>query len=400
MSPANTHRTRISIGLYINYIVHGAGVLILAQSMTMLAGQWHTTTAAVGAVIAAMGIGRLVVLLLSGYLSDRWGRQFFVGLGMTSYLVFFIGILWSPTAAWGFAFSFLAGCANSFLDAGTYPALMDVYPEQAGAANVLIKGAMSAGQFLLPLLVGWTINAHAWFGINYLVLAAILIINAAAFLTPWWRKSPVKQQTKSAGNIKMTAPTTHKKMPWLLFILFICYGFLSQGIFWVFTQNLTQYGIQVLHLAPSVSGSLLSWYSVGSFLCVLVNVFFLSRRFRPHQLLVPFTIGGTVTLLPIILQAPTAVIYLATFLFGFCTAGGVMQLGLTVMTETLPLGRGTATGFYYSAGAISHFILPLITARWSTDVMAVFWFDLSIAVSGIVVTALISALVNRRSSTE
>lgn len=106
------------------------------------------------------------------------------------------------------------------------------------------------------------------------------------------------------------------------------------------------------------------------------------------------------TLLPIILQAPTAVIYLATFLFGFCTAGGVMQLGLTVMGETLPLGRGTATGFYYSAGAISQFILPLITTRWSTDMMAVFWFDLSIAVSGIVVTALISALVNRRSSTE
>ncbi|MFT8338248.1 MAG: MFS transporter, partial [Schleiferilactobacillus harbinensis] len=111
MSTAKPHRTRIAIGLYTNYIVHGAGVLILAQSMTSLAAQWHTTAATVGAVIAAMGIGRLVVLLLSGWLSDRWGRQFFVGLGMVSSLLVFLGILWSPTAAWGVAFSFLAGCA-------------------------------------------------------------------------------------------------------------------------------------------------------------------------------------------------------------------------------------------------------------------------------------------------
>jgi MFS family permease len=397
LSTAKPHRTRIAIGLYTNYIVHGAGVLILAQSMTSLTAQWHTTAAAVGAVIAAMGIGRLVVLLLSGWLSDRWGRQFFVGLGMVSYLFFFLGILWSPTAAWGFAFSFLAGCANSFLDAGTYPAIMDIYPEQAGAANVLIKGAMSAGQFILPLLVGWTITSHAWFGLNYAFLAAILIINAVIFLTPWWGAKRTKPQQPQSAPTKNepAAAVSFATMPWLLLGLFIVYGFLSQGVFWVFTQNITQYGIQILHLTPSTSGSLLSWYSTGSFICVLVNVFILSRRFTPPQLLVPFTIGGTLSLIPILSQAPPIILFPSVFLIGFCMAGGVMQLGLTVMGETLPLGKGIATGLYYSAGATAQFILPLITAQWSQQLTTVMWFDLAIAIAGVLVTTGITLRLNR-----
>jgi hypothetical protein len=76
-------------------------------------------------------------------------------------------------------------------------------------------------------------------------------------------------------------------------------------------------------------------------------------------------------------------------------AGGVMQLGLTVMGETLPLGKGIATGLYYSAGATAQFILPLITAQWSQQLTTVMWFDLAIAIAGVLVTTGITLRLNR-----
>ncbi len=58
----------------------------------------------------------------------------------------------------------MAGLANSFLDSGTYPALMESFPHSASRANVLIKAFVSAGQFLLPFIISFLIWANLWFG--------------------------------------------------------------------------------------------------------------------------------------------------------------------------------------------------------------------------------------------
>ena len=50
-------------------------------------------------------------------------------------------------------FRILAGMANSFLDTGTYPALMELYPNKQAAANILIKAFASIGELILPIFV-------------------------------------------------------------------------------------------------------------------------------------------------------------------------------------------------------------------------------------------------------
>ena len=120
----------LCLSLYLNYFVHGIGVLILAQNMDSLAARWGSL-ADVMSVIGMLGIGRLIVLFVSGKLSDKYGRKPFVLLGMITYIAFFLGILVSPTTAVACVFGILAGIANSFLDAGTYPALIESYPESA-----------------------------------------------------------------------------------------------------------------------------------------------------------------------------------------------------------------------------------------------------------------------------
>ena len=123
-----TERIKTTICLYLNYLVHGMAIVILAQNMTVLSRQWRVSDAGVALVISSLGIGRLLVLYLAGSLSDRLGRKVFVQLGILTYTLFFVGIVLSPNMVVAYGAGILAGMANSFLDSGTYPALMELYP--------------------------------------------------------------------------------------------------------------------------------------------------------------------------------------------------------------------------------------------------------------------------------
>ena len=135
-----------AIGLYLNYLVHGMGVILMSLNMSSLEQQWQTNAAGVSIVISSLGIGRLSVLLVAGMLSDRYGRRPFIILGMTCYLIFFIGIINTHSIFLAYAFGFLAGMANSFLDAGTYPSLIAANDHQpAGVERTLVWLVLPAG---------------------------------------------------------------------------------------------------------------------------------------------------------------------------------------------------------------------------------------------------------------
>lgn len=81
----------------------------------------------------------LVELLISGILSDKFGRKPFVQLGIATYFIFFVGILFSKNVFVAYILGILAGMANSFLDTGTYPGLMEIYPNAKVTSNVILK---------------------------------------------------------------------------------------------------------------------------------------------------------------------------------------------------------------------------------------------------------------------
>ena len=107
--------------LYLNYMVHGIGVLIISLNMHSLEVQWSTDAAGVSVVISSLGLGRFALLYIAGTLSDRFGRKPFVLGGIAVYMAFFIGLLFTRDLTLAYVFGFLAGCANSLLDAGHRP---------------------------------------------------------------------------------------------------------------------------------------------------------------------------------------------------------------------------------------------------------------------------------------
>ncbi|VED35506.1 major facilitator superfamily protein [Escherichia coli] len=93
-------------------------------------------------------------------------------------MAFFFGILHTNNIIIAYVFGFLAGMANSFLDAGTYPSLMEAFPRSPGTANILITAFVSSGQFLLPLIISLLVWAELWFGWSFMIAAGIMFINA------------------------------------------------------------------------------------------------------------------------------------------------------------------------------------------------------------------------------
>lgn len=74
--------------LYLNYLVHGIGVLVMSLNVHEFEVQWQTDAAGVSVVISSLGLGRLALLVLAGSLSDKYGRRPFVLLGTVTYLAF------------------------------------------------------------------------------------------------------------------------------------------------------------------------------------------------------------------------------------------------------------------------------------------------------------------------
>ena len=56
----STSTWRLKLTLYLNYFIHGMGLIILAQNMPALAASWQVPLATVSFVISGVGIGRLI----------------------------------------------------------------------------------------------------------------------------------------------------------------------------------------------------------------------------------------------------------------------------------------------------------------------------------------------------
>ena len=392
----------LCLSLYLNYFVHGIGVLILAQNMDALAARWGSL-ADVMSVIGMLGIGRLIVLFVSGKLSDKYGRKPFVLLGMITYIAFFLGILVSPTTAVACVFGILAGIANSFLDAGTYPALIESYPESASTVTVLLKAFISAGQFLLPLFIGVLVMMNAWYGWSFIVAAVILALNFVIMLKMGF---PVMNRVgNSDKNDASEAPVEAPKSKWYLEgICFVLYGYISQATFYLISQWLTKYGVAVAQMPDLAARSLMSYYSIGSLACVFFTAFITKKGVRPITLLVVYTLISTLAIGGLYYYPSASLAPILLAVVGFSAAGGVMQLGLVMMTEMFPKGKGTMTGIFYTTGSIASFTIPVVTGYMAdSGINSIMGLDAAIALAGFIVACIIyvrynSVMKNRKAA--
>ncbi|MDF7729499.1 hypothetical protein PUR50_32830, partial [Enterobacter hormaechei subsp. steigerwaltii] len=101
------------------------------------------------------------------------------------------------------------GIANSALDTGGYPALMECFPKASGSAVILVKAMVSFGQMFYPMLVSYMLLNNIWYGYG-LIIPGILFV----LITLMLLKSKFPSQTNGllfiCGNSLATLASTNR----------------------------------------------------------------------------------------------------------------------------------------------------------------------------------------------
>ena len=383
-----------ALAMYINYFIHGMGAIILAQNIDFLMEQFNTNKAGVSYVISALGLGRLIVLFVSGILSDKYGRKPFILLGMGTYAIFMGGILVSTNVTMAFFFALLAGMANSFMDAGTYPALTECFPKASGSANVAIKAFISAGQFILPWMISFLIANDLYFGWTFIFCIAVFVINGIFIMKLSFPAFKAVENTKEVATEQKTE-ATEKANFWIEGICLILIGFTATATFQIIANWLPSFAREVAGVEQTVSLKLISIYSTGSIVSVFVTSILVAKWIKQVRFTFVYPLISLIMLVVLWMFPSTITCIVAAFVIGFSAAGGVLQLALTSMSELFPSSKGKITGIVFTASSIASTVVPSITGILADISLShVILLDMGITTLGVVLALIVNIRYN------
>lgn len=363
MSQKKTFNTPFFLAItciYLSYFLHGISVITLAQNMTSLAEKFSTDNAGIAYLISGIGLGRLVSILFFGVLSDKFGRRAIILLGVILYMLFFFGIPASPNLMIAFILAVCVGVANSALDTGGYPALMECFPKASGSAVILVKAMVSFGQMIYPIVVSTMLLNHVWYGYAVIIPGVLFVVITLMLL-----KSRFPSQMVDAGLAKDLPQMNSKPLVWLEGVASVLFGVAAFSTFYVIVVWMPKYAMAFAGMAETDALKTISYYSMGSLVCVFIFAALLKKMVRPIWANV-FNAGlASITAAVIYLYPSPLVCNAGSFLIGFSAAGGILQLGVSVMSEFFPKSKAKVTSVYMMMGGVANFIIPLITGYLS-----------------------------------
>ncbi len=376
--------------VYVNYFIHGIGASILAQNTSSLQVIWNTNAASVLYVISALGIGRFIALPFSGVISDKLGRRPTILIGMITYALFFGGILLAPNAQVGFLVALLAGIANSFLDSGCIPAVMEILTESTGLASILTKLFISVGQYTLPMIVGFLVGNEMYFGYSFILCIALLLINGLFLLRLPFPQIENKEVSKDIEVIEETV----KPKFFIEGIALIIIGFTSTATFQIFLNVNKTFGVDVVGLSELVAGKIQSNYALGSICAVILTAILVKKLIKPVRFLFIYPLISLVTLLAMYTLRTESICLIGGFIVGFSAAGGVLQLAVSTMSDLFPVSKGKITSMVMMSSSIATFSVTAVAGFVTQSMGTEYTLLLAAIVTGVGV--LLSVVVNIR----
>ena len=317
-----------AIALYFSYFLLGIGISILGQYKPEFSSMWGAKTLSDGtldvsivlAVIAALGLGRLISYPFAGPISDKYGRKVSGLIGNFLHAIFFVGIVFSPNFYIAYVFAIIGGAANSFLDTCVTPSCMEIFASLGTIANMFTK-------FTIAILI---------------VVDAFLI--AVLPFPPANNVIDNKGKTVKSEKMKFT-PTS---------IALVCIGFTCTSTF-VLWLNCNQELGKLYGMADPTK--IQSFYSMGVICAVLITSLLIKKYIKPIRILVIYPIIALLMLLVVyFVQTPT-ICMLGGFVIGYSAAGGVLQLTTSTANEMFPTNKGKITSIVMIASSIANYVI-------------------------------------------
>ena len=382
-----------AFALYMTYFVLGVAGSIMGQYKQELAGLWGAQLLADGtydvsgvlAVIAALGLGRLIAYPFAGPISDRFGRRVPALVGCALYLIFFAAVCYTHSYALAYILGICSGAANGFLDVSITPSCMEIFKEKGTIANIFTKLSISIAQFLLPFAIGFVAAEALPFSTIFIFCAALIAVTGIALcflpFPPFERVVKVKGQKKEHMKLSPSA------------IILIILGFTTSSTFMICLNCYQELAISYGIADPSKVQSL---YSIGIVLALFANAALLARGLKPSKILVIYPSCAAVTLAAALLIQQGWICYPAGFLMGFFAAGGVLQLVTSVAVEMFPRNRAVMTSIVMISSSIANYAVlsiagALTSIGGANGPRLIMIFNIAITVVGIALAVILNA---------
>ena len=383
-----------AFALYMTYFVLGVASSIMSHYKQELAALWGSAMLADGtydvsgvlAVIAALGLGRLITYPFAGPISDRYGRRVPALIGCACYLVFFGAVCFTHSYALAYILGIVAGAANGFLDVSITPSCMEIFKEKGTIANIFTKLSISIAQFLLPFAIGYVAAANLPFSTIFIVCAVLIaVVGAAIVFLPF---PPYERAAKAAGGKKKERMKFTPSA-----VILIVLGFTTSTTFMIWLNCYQELAISYDIADPSRVQSL---YSIGIVLALFVNAALLARGLKPSKILIIYPAVSVVTLVAVLLVQQPWICYPAGFLMGFFAAGGVLQLVTSVAVEMFPRNRAVMTSIVMISSSIANYAV-LSIAGLLTNIggangpKLIMLFNIAVTVIGVILAVVLNA---------
>lgn len=376
--------------IYAYFILYGMAVIMLAQNADHLQEQWGTTEGNVLFAISGIGIGKIIGPAFAGLLSDRFGRRFNLLISQGAFILFFVGVLLSPSWQVGFALAVWFGLSNAMLDTGAYPTLMESFPTAAGSANLIVKASIAAGQFLLPLIINALAGGGVYWGWTFLgsaILLSLVTVVTTRLSFPDHRAIAEAQKARIVALTDQAGAKIGVEGAAL-----VLYGFTSVSVFWLAQTSLPKIGMNLAGMSEAAGRGLVSVYSIGSLIGVLATAALVARKFRPVSFLVLNPTVAALAYVGILVTKNAALFPVFAFLIGYFAAGGLFQLTVVVLAEFFPVRKGLTTSLIGLASGLAAFALPYISGVIVGDATDPVASYSKVVVVGIVVAVASAAL--------
>ena len=203
-----------------------------------------------------------------------------------------------------------------------------------------------------------------------------------------------EDSNKKNSNIETKVTDTQEEKPKLAIdgAMIITLGFTLCFTFYIFSLYAPYYGQYVLNQSAENGNQLVSWYSIASLISVFITSI-LVTKIRRLTLIVTYETISAIGLLLMILAPSQTTAAIGALLVGFFAAGGIWQVGLSVLTSYFPQSHGKITSYYSFAPAVVYFVAPLVAAfvlkANSTSTLMVFWITAIITIISVVIALIL-----------
>ena len=378
--------TGVAVSVYLHFAVVGAATLFISQYRQTLANLWNASETQVSLVIAMVGLGRIITILFAGAISDKIGRKKTLLIALISDAIFLLGAAFANNIWIAGIVAMFFGATNSFGDTAGYPALADAYPGKTATMNSFVKAAMQVMQMLFPFFVKLIKDPK----ITACILALCILIDVLLTVKTTYAPQTVTSNDNSSTVDDASINAGNQPKLAVDGLMIIALGFTLCFTFYIFSLYAPYYGQYVLNQQAANANQLVSWYSIASLISVFVTSALVTKVKRLY-LIMTYSIISAIGLLFMVLKPSLVAGEIGAVAVGFFTAGGVWQVGLSVLTSYFPQSHGKITSYYSFAPAVVYFVAPLVAAfvlkANSTSTLLVFWITAVIAIISVVLSA-------------